>query len=124
MMDSQRGPEQVLTVPAHRLGFIERVWRACKKTFGVTGSLLLLGNVLLILMPIPHVHLCLFPLAFVLGPLLGYFAWRDRVVLAATALPCPHCHRTVTVPEGLSGWPARFNCDACGIMVELNPAAE
>jgi hypothetical protein len=121
MMDTQR-PQEVLSLPAHRLGLTERVWRATRKTFGVTGALLLAGNILLFMMPVPHVHLCLFPLAIVLGPLLGYFAWRDRVVLASSELPCPRCHHLVKVPEGLSGWPARFNCGECGIMVELNPA--
>ena len=122
MMDASKRPEMVVTVPARKLPLPERAWRAARRVLGVSGVLLLVGNVLLLMLPFPHLHLCLFPMAFVLGPLLGFFAWRDRVVLAASELPCPHCHEAVKVPEGLSGWPARFNCERCGIMVELNPA--
>jgi hypothetical protein len=122
MMDS-RQPELVLVLPARHLGPLERLGRAARKVLGVSGSLLLLGNVALLMVPFPHVHLCLFPIALVLGPVLGYFAWRDRVVLAPTQLHCPRCHGKAAVPPGLCGWPARFNCEACGIMVELNPAA-
>jgi len=121
-MDLRR-PEMVATVPARTLHAGERVWRASKRLFGVSGGLLLLGNVLLLMVPVPHVHLCLFPLAFILGPVLGFFAWRDRVVLGAATLPCPKCHEPVVIPDGLTGWPARFNCERCGIRVELNPAA-
>jgi hypothetical protein len=120
MMDSRR-PQQVLTLPARQLRLLERLWRATRRVFGVTGLLLLLGNVALLMAPFPHLHLCLFPIALVLGPLLGWFAWRDRVVLAESRLPCPRCHHTLVVPEGTRGWPARFNCEQCGIMVELNP---
>ncbi|MBK7861373.1 MAG: hypothetical protein IPJ65_22720 [Archangiaceae bacterium] len=119
MMDSRR-PESVLDLPVRHLGAAERMWRATRKVLGVSGVLLLVGNVLLLMLPFPHLHLCLFPLAVVLGPLLGWFAWRDKVVLGACALNCPRCHGTIAVPEGAMGWPARFNCEACGIMVELN----
>lgn len=121
-MDLRR-PERVATLPARQLGGAERVWRGSRRLLAVSGGLLLLGNFMLLLVPVPHVHLCLFPLALILGPVLGWFAWRDRAVLAAAPLPCPRCHETIVVPDRLAGWPARFNCERCGIMVELNPAA-
>lgn len=121
MMDTRR-PQAVLTLPARQLKLLERLYRAARKVFGVSGLLLLVGNIALLMAPFPHLHLCLFPLALILGPLLGYFAWRDRVVLAESQVPCPRCHEAVTVPDGLGGWPARFNCQQCGIMVELNAA--
>ncbi len=120
-MDIRR-PEMVVTVPARKLPLGERVWRGSRRVLGVSGVLLLIGNVMLLMLPVPHLHLCLFPLALILGPVLGWFAWRDSVVLAKAELPCPMCHATVAVPEGLGGWPARFNCVHCGVMVELNPA--
>jgi hypothetical protein len=120
MMDITR-PQEVAVIPARHLGWLERVWRAMRRTLGISGTGLLIGNILLMMLPFPHLHLCLFPIALVLGPLLGWFAWRDRVELASAQLPCPRCHGTVTVPEGLHGWPARFNCAECGIMVELQP---
>lgn len=121
-MDAPPGPEPVITVPARHLGLFERGWRAAGRLLGVSGVLLFLGNLGLLMIPVPHLHLCLFPLAFILGPIIGYVAWRDRVVLAKSELPCPRCHGAVTVPAGLSGWPARFNCERCGIMVELKAA--
>lgn len=110
----------VRTLPARHLRPPERAWRATKRLFGVTGLLLIVGNILLITFPIPHVHLCLFPIAIILGPVLAWFAARERVVFGASELPCPRCHDPAQVPEGLSGWPARFNCARCGIMVELS----
>lgn len=123
MMDADSRPAEVCTLPARHLGPGERLWRALRKLFTVTGLLLVVGNVLLITFPIPHVHLCLFPLALILGPVLALLAGRERVVFGATALPCPRCRDAAQIPAGLSGWPARFNCERCGIMVELNPAA-
>jgi hypothetical protein len=121
-MDASPRPEMVLTLPARHLGLRERVWRGALRVFGVTGIMLIVGNVLLIALPIPHVHLCIFPLAFILGPLVGFLAWRNRVVLAPTSLPCPRCRQAAQIPSELTGWPAHFNCEQCGIMVELNAA--
>lgn len=119
-MDAPPRPAPVHTLPARHLKTGERIWRATRRLFGVTGLLLIVGNILLITFPIPHVHLCLFPIAIILGPVLAYFAGRERVVFGASELPCPRCHAPAQVPEGLSGWPARFNCLRCGIMVELS----
>ena len=69
------------------------------------------------MLPFPHLRLCLFPLALVLGPLIAFFTWRDRVLLASATVPCPHCHHGAIVPQQLGGWPARFNCEHCGIRV-------
>lgn len=120
-MDAPPRPSEVITLPARHLKIGERIWRASKRLFGVSGLLLLVGNLALLFFPVPHVHLCLFPIALVLGPVLAWFAGRERVVFAASDFPCPRCHDTAHLPEGLSGWPARFNCLHCGIMVELNP---
>lgn len=121
-MDGPPGPEVVATVPARHLGRAERIWRATGRLFGVSGALLFFANLGLLMIPVPHLHLCLFPLAFILGPIIGFVAWRDRVVLERAELPCPRCRDAVTVPEGVAGWPARFNCERCGIMVELKAA--
>src|SRR5581483_8188101 len=121
MMDSRR-PEAVVTLPVRQLRLGERVWRAAKRLLGITGIGLLVGNVVLLMLPFPHVHLCLFPVVLILGPLIAFFAWRDRVVLGGATVPCPHCHRDIAVPDALYGWPARFNCQECGIRVELNAA--
>jgi hypothetical protein len=121
-MDASQRPEMVLSLPARHLRLGERVWRAGLRLFGVSGALLVVGNLLLIMIPVPHVHLCLFPLAFILGPMIAFVAWRDRVILAAVPLPCPRCREQAQIPAGHSGWPARFNCEKCGIMVELNAA--
>jgi hypothetical protein len=122
MMDSRR-PESVVIVPARRLRFFERLWRATGRFFGITGTGLVVGNMLLLMLPFPHLHLCLFPVALVLGPLIAFVTWRDRVLLAPALIPCPHCHHGAMVPAQLAGWPARFNCEHCGIRVELKPAA-
>jgi hypothetical protein len=120
-MDRRR-PEIVVTLPAQHLTRRQRLWRAGGRLFGISGVLLVVGNILLFTFPVPHVHLCLFPLAMILGPVIGFVAWRDRVLLAEATLPCPRCHEDSKIPAGLSGWPARFNCERCGIMVELNQA--
>jgi hypothetical protein len=121
MMDSRR-PEGVATVPAHHLTVVERLGRAIRRFLLVSGGGLLLGNVGLFMFPFPHLHLCLFPFALIFGPLIAWFGWASRVVLGASELACPRCHGTVTVPAGTVGWPARFNCDRCAIMIELKPA--
>jgi hypothetical protein len=121
-MDAPPRPEVVLVVQARHLGRRERLWRATRKLLGVSGALLVVGNVLLFTFPIPHFHLCIFPIALIVGPLLAWFTARERVVLAAGALPCPRCREEAHIPAELSGWPARFNCERCGIMVELKPA--
>jgi hypothetical protein len=121
MMDSRR-PEGVATIQAHHLSIGERLRRAGGRFLLVSGGGLVLGNVGLMMFPFPHVHLCLFPVALIIGPLLAWFGWDSRVVLQATEVRCPRCHGTVTVPQGLIGWPARFNCERCAIMIELKPA--
>lgn len=121
IMERKR-PELVSILPIRHLSLFERVLRAGKRSLIVMGVLVLLGNVAFILMPIPHVHLCLFPLAFVLGPIVAFMSWRDRVLLSQTELPCPRCQASVMIPDGIGGWPARFNCDSCAAMVELNEA--
>lgn len=118
----RRRPEVVAMLPVRHLNVPERVWRSVKRSGVFMGIVLLVGNVSVIFLPIPHVHLCIFPIAFVIGPLIALFSWRDRVLLPQTDLPCPRCAQNVTIPEGLGGWPARFNCDACAAMVELNAA--
>jgi hypothetical protein len=118
----RKRPELVTMLPIRHLNLAERLLRAGKRSLVVMGVLVLLGNVAFILMPIPHVHLCLFPLAFVLGPIVAIMSWQDRVLIPQTELPCPRCQNNVTIPEGIGGWPARFNCDSCAAMVELNEA--
>lgn len=121
LMD-QRRPEIVATLPVRHLGGLERLRRGAGRGLGVMGGLLLIGNFALLIFPVPHLHLCLFPIALILGPVLGFTTWQDRVVLTEADLCCPRCRAQVTVPAGLGGWPARFNCRRCGIMVELNGA--
>ena len=52
MMDTRR-PEALATLPVRHLGVLHRLWRAALKLFGVSGVLLLLGNVALLLAPFP-----------------------------------------------------------------------
>lgn len=118
----RRRPELVSILPIRHLNLLERLWRSMKRSLVVMGGLLMAGNVAFIFFPIPHVHLCLFPLALILGPIIAIMSWQDRVLLSQTELPCPRCQNNVTIPEGISGWPARFNCDSCAAMVELNEA--
>ncbi|MEW5737669.1 MAG: hypothetical protein AB1938_02020 [Myxococcota bacterium] len=121
VMDSRR-PQAVATVPARPLGQFERIRRGLMRMLLVSGVLLLVGNVGLVMVPIPHVHLCLFPLAFILGPIVGVAAWRDRAVLGQGAIACPRCGAEVALPAELPGWPARVTCERCAIMVEINLA--
>jgi hypothetical protein len=120
-MDSRR-PGVVATLPARHLRFGERLKRALLRTFAVTGIGLLVSNFALLIMPVPHLHLCSIPLVLILGPLVGAVTFRDSALLGASDLPCPRCSVMVQVPAELPGWPARFNCIHCGIMVELNEA--
>jgi hypothetical protein len=118
----RRRPEEVLTLRVRHLRWFHRLWRATKRCLAVMGAMLLFGNLAFVVFPVPHLHLCLFPLSFVLGPLVALFAWQDRVLLEAAELPCPRCRAPVSIPDELGGWPARFNCNACAGMVELNDA--
>jgi len=120
-MDRRR-PELVSTLAVRHLSVLERLFRSAKRSLAVMGVMLLVGNLAIVFFPIPHLHLCLFPLAFVIGPVVAFASWRDHVLFPQTVLPCPRCQNPVTVPEGLGGWPARFNCDSCAAMVELNEA--
>ena len=121
IMERKR-PELVSILPIRHLSLFERVLRAGKRSLIVMGVLVLLGNVAFILMPIPHVHLCSIPLAILLGPVVAIFTFRTRVLLASAQVQCPKCATPVTVPEKLGGWPARFNCPHCAIMIELSAA--
>jgi len=121
VMDSRR-PQAVVTVPVRHLRGWERLRRALARVLAITGTGLVVGNIALLVVPFPHVHLCLFPVALILGPIIGVAAWRDRALLGPGAIGCPRCGDSTAVPAQLAGWPARFNCDHCHIMVELNPA--
>ncbi|MFT3711598.1 MAG: hypothetical protein QM817_28510 [Archangium sp.] len=120
-MDSQR-PGLVVTLQAEHLTLRRRLWRAIRYGAATTGIGLLIANFLLLLFPIPHLHICSIPLAILLGPLVAIFTFRTRVLLASNSVPCPKCATPVTVPEKLGGWPARFNCPHCAIMIELSAA--
>jgi hypothetical protein len=121
-MDAPPGPAIIATLPARHLARGERLKRGAARLFGASGIVLLVANVMLIALPLPHLHLCLFPLALILGPVLGWFAMRERVVFEGGPMQCPRCREEAVIPKNTAGWPARFNCERCGIMVELNSA--
>ena len=120
-MDSRR-LEVVATLPARHLGVRERLWRAFKRMAVVSFVGLLCANMMILVLPVPHLHLCSLPLAIILGPLVGYVTWRDSVLVGKSEIACPRCGEELVVPDQLPGWPARFNCEHCGIMVELKLA--
>lgn len=116
----RQGPAVVATVMVTHLRWFDRLWRGGKRGLIVTGVLLIVGNLALLMVPAPHVHICLFPLAFALGPIVAAFGLKDRVLVSAGELPCPKCQKPVEIPDGLGGWPVRFNCNSCAAMVELD----
>jgi hypothetical protein len=120
-MDSQR-PGLVVTLLAEHLTLRRRFVRALGHGGAVMGIGLLISNFLLLLIPVPHLHVCSIPLSILLGPIVAAVTWRTRVLLATADVPCPKCTTPVTLPEKLGGWPARFNCPHCAIMIELNAA--
>ncbi len=121
MMDSTR-PGLVVTLSAHHLTRFERLRRALVRMTIVSVIALFVSNMMLLVVPAPHLHLCSLPLAIILGPLVGFLAWRQRALLAAGEIDCARCRKPVTVPANHPGWPARMNCLHCGIMVELDLA--
>lgn len=121
VMESRR-PQEVRTLSVRHLRWFERLGRAGRRGLGLMTMLLVLGNLAFLFIPVPHLHLCLFPIAFVAGPVWAAFTWRDRVLITEARLTCPRCREEVACPGELGGWPARFNCLRCGIMVELNEA--
>lgn len=122
VMDSRR-PQEVVALPARHLHPLERLARGLKRMVTIVGVGLLVGNFLLVVIPFPAVHLCLIPVALIVGPIFGVATWKDRVLLAAQSIECPRCGGAAEVPAELPGWPARFNCERCAIMVEINAAA-
>ncbi len=120
-MDSRK-PQAIITLAARHLRRFERLRRATWRFVVISGAGLVVGNVAVLIFPVPHVHFCLFPISLVIGPIAGVVTWRDRALLASTDVPCPRCGEPATVPAGLAGWPARFNCLHCSAMVELNLA--
>lgn len=121
MMDSTR-PGLVVTLPARHLSRFERLRRALVRMSLVSVIALFISNLMLLVVPAPHVHLCSLPLAIILGPLVGFLVWRQRALLAASEIECARCRKPVAVPANHPGWPARMNCLHCGIMVELDLA--
>jgi hypothetical protein len=122
MMDSTR-PGEVVLLPARHLGPWERFRRAFGRMVVVSGIALFISNFMLLIVPAPHVHLCSLPLSIILGPLVAFLSWRQRVLLGASEIACVRCRKPVAVPANHPGWPARMNCLHCGIMVELTLAA-
>lgn len=120
-MDSRR-PQQVAALSARHLRQRERVLRGLKRMVTIVGIGLLVGNFLLVVIPFPAVHFCLIPVALIVGPIIGVATWKDRVLLPAQSIECPRCGGAADVPAELPGWPARFNCEHCAIMVEINVA--
>lgn len=121
LMDSRR-PGLVEVLPARHLSFPARAWRAMKTGFVVGVCALLATNFAMLVVPIPWVHFCTVPIALIIGPLMAFVTWRQRVLLKAAQIGCPRCREKVDFPEGKPGWPARQNCLKCGIMVELDAA--
>lgn len=121
MMDSTR-PGLVVTLLARHLTHFERLRRALGRMTIVAVIALFVANLMLLVVPAPHVHLCSLPLAIILGPLVGFLTWRERALLAAGEIECARCRKPVTVPANQPGWPARMNCLHCGIMVQLDLA--
>jgi hypothetical protein len=121
VMDSRK-PQAIITLPARHLRGFERLRRAAWRLLVVSGLGLVVGNVAVLIFPLPHVHFCLVPISLVIGPIAGVVAWRDSALLASTEVHCPRCGELATVPSGLAGWPARFSCLHCSAMVELNLA--
>jgi hypothetical protein len=121
VMDSRK-PQAIITLAARHLRLVERFRRAAWRLLVVSGVGLVVGNVAVLIFPLPHVHFCLVPISLIIGPIAGVVAWRDRALLASTDVHCPRCSELARVPPGLAGWPARFNCMHCSAMVELNLA--
>lgn len=120
-MDSAR-VGNVVTLQVRHLGVGERMRRALWRFTWAGFVALFISNFILLVVPAPHIHLCSLPLAFAVGPLVGWLTWRVKARFDAQPVPCPHCTRVLDVPGELSGWPGRFNCPHCGRMVELTPA--
>ncbi|MBL8911750.1 MAG: hypothetical protein JNM17_13745 [Archangium sp.] len=120
-MDSLR-PGLVVTLMAQHFTLRQRLGRALWRGFSVMFIGLLIANFLLLLIPTPHLHVCSIPISILLGPIVAIFVFRTRVQLAAAEIPCPRCAAKVMVPDKLGGWPARFNCQHCAIMIELQAA--
>lgn len=120
-MDSRR-PQALVTLPVTHLRGLQRAGRAFKRFVVIFGSTFVVGNLALLVLPFPHVHFCMVPLALVSAPVVAVYTFRQRAVLGESSLPCPRCGERIEVPKDLPGWPARFNCVHCGIMVELHAA--
>lgn len=93
--------------------------RAGAKLLWVSALSLFISNFALLVVPLPHLHICTLPLSFIVGPLVAWMSWRTEVVFENGSLSCPRCHRDVELPRDLEGYPARFNCVHCAIMIEL-----
>ena len=121
IMDSRR-PGVVAVLPATHLGLPRRLARATKRfVVAALGSIVGL-NVLLLFVPVPWFHLVTIPVALFLAPVLAVLTVRQRVLFGACEVACPRCAKPVAIPHDFPGWPARINCLACGIRVELAEA--
>ncbi len=120
-MDSER-PGVVVTLLVRHLGVGERLWLATWRFLWVGFLALFISNFILLIVPLPHIHLCSLPVALALGPFVSYLTWRIRARFDAQPMHCPRCSKDIEVPANHGGWPARFNCVHCGRMVELSPA--
>lgn len=120
-MDSRR-PGLVEWLPARHLTALQRVWRAFKRGFVVGLTSLVVTNLLMLFVPIPWLHFCTVPFAILIGPIMAAVTVRERALLGACTVKCPRCREGVELPSDFPGWPARKNCLACGIMVQLDLA--
>ena len=107
LRDSERPPvERELQVRPLELG--SRVVHGLKRA----------GWAVLIFSPgilMPGIHFVIIPLAAVVVPAVFFLGMRGWVESATPqAIPCAKCDATISVPEGLVGWPMSLHCDACG----------
>jgi hypothetical protein len=62
---------------------------------------------------VPLLHFVLVPGFFFAGPVLGWLAAKNTVVVKSTVITCPKCGKETGIEPRSKGWPVGLRCSHC-----------
>lgn len=71
---------------------------------------------------IPILHFVLVPTFLILGPIMGYRAYKQESVVLGGIGTCPRCHKELPIEKAKADWPISDLCTSCHNSVKIEPA--